>query len=195
MKTFSLRGGVRGVGGGRGISFLAHLRAASLVWLLGLAPALALVGCGYYSFTGATIPEQLDTIAVPLAENNTASPITSLDQNLTDLLIDRFVGQTRLSLEPNADAADALLRARIQRYTNQPTSVSGDERATRNRVSLTVAVTYVDQTTDEELLQRTFTGYTDYDPIEEGFTGEEQAARAALDIIADDIFTAATSNW
>ncbi|MGI9175429.1 MAG: LptE family protein [Rhodothermales bacterium] len=156
---------------------------------------LALAGCGYYSFTGATIPEQLNTIAVPLAENNATSPVATLDQDLTELLINRFVGQTRLSLEQNEPDADAVLNTSIQRYANEPTSVSGDERATRNRVTLAVAVDYIDQTTDEPLLQRTFTGFSEYDPIAEGLSGEEQAAQAALEIIADDIFTAATSNW
>ena len=156
---------------------------------------LFLAGCGYYSFTGATIPEQLDTIAVPLVANNAATPITTLDQNLTDLLIDRFVGQTRLRLEPAEAEADALLQATIQRYANEPTSVSGDERATRNRVTITVAVDYADQTQNQELLQRTFSGFSEYDPLTEGLAGEEEAARAALEIVADDIFTAATSNW
>ena len=202
MKTSDLGKGERGKGGkGEGrrnaeptpILPLSHSliprKAFSLVLVLAFA------GCGYYSFTGATIPEQLGTIAVPLVENNASSPITTLDQNLTDLLIDRFVGQTRLVLEPTETDADALLQARIQRYANEPTSVSGDERATRNRVTLTVAVDYTDQTQDEELLQRTFTGFSEYDPVTEGLSGEEEAARAALEIIADDIFTAATSNW
>ena len=171
------------------------LLSSFLSKLLGLTLALALTGCGYYSFTGATIPEQLNTIAVPLAENNAVSPVATLDQDLTELLINRFVGQTRLSLEQTEPEADAVLNTSIQRYTNEPTSVSGDERATRNRVTLTVAVEYLDQTADEPLLQRTFTGFSEYDPIAEGLSGEEQAAQAALENIADDIFTAATSNW
>ena len=182
--------GERGLGA-MPLCFGPRPRTLILSYLL----ALFLAGCGYYSFTGATIPEQLDTIAVPLVANNAATPITTLDQNLTDLLIDRFVGQTRLRLEPAEAEADALLQATIQRYANEPTSVSGDERATRNRVTITVAVDYADQTQNQELLQRTFSGFSEYDPLTEGLAGEEEAARAALEIVADDIFTAATSNW
>ncbi len=164
-------------------------------WLpVGLALGL-LAGCGYYSFTGAAIPSHLNTIAIPLAEDNSLSTVTGLDETLTQFLVERFVNQTRLSLEPGEADADAVLQARIQRYQNAPTSVSGDEVATRNRVTLTVAVVYTDQVNDAVLLERTFTGFGEYDPVAEGLDGERVAAVTALEDIADDIFTAATSNW
>ncbi len=152
-------------------------------------------GCGYYSFTGATIPSNLNTIAIPLVEDRSLSPLTTLDERLTEALINRFVRQTRLSLQTNEDEADAVLTVSIDRYQNAPTAVTGDERATRNRVTLTVSVRYFDRTQDRELLRRSFSSFEDYDPLAGGLEAEEQAAEAALENIADDIFTAATSNW
>ena len=150
-------------------------------------------GCGIYSFSGATIPEHVGTIAIPQVEDNSLSTIIALDERLTHLLIDRFVRQTRLSLEPRDDEADALLQVEITRYVNAPTSVSSDERATRNRVTVTVSVTYSDQVENRPFLTRTFSGFEEYDPFDT--TAEEAAAVASLEKIADDIFTAATSNW
>lgn len=152
-------------------------------------------GCAYYSFSGATIPSQLNTIAIPLAVDNTISPVNTLDQDLTSLLTDRFVGQTRLQLQTNEQQADALLTARIQSYDNAPTAVSGDERAARNRVTIRVAITYLDQVNDEELLSQTFSSFGEYDPAAGGLGAERDAAQTALENIADDVFTAATSNW
>ena len=163
------------------------------VWLFALT--LFLSACGYYSFTGATIPSNLNTIAIPLVQDNSLSPLTALDEEMTQRLINRFVQQTRLSLETTEEEADAVLTATLDRYTNVPTSVTGEERAQRNRVTITVSVRYVDQVEDEELLERTFSGFEDYDPVVDGLDGERTAALAALDNIADDIFTAATSNW
>ncbi|MDG1755469.1 MAG: LptE family protein [Rhodothermales bacterium] len=154
---------------------------------------LLISGCGYYSFTGATIPEHLGSIAIPLVEDNSISTVSAMDEEMTQLLIDRFVRQTRLSLEPNELAADALLSLIITRYDNVPTSVSGNEQATRNRVSITVSVQYQDQVEDAELLNRTFSAFEEYDPFDPD--QEESAAFAALIKIAEDIFTAATSNW
>lgn len=150
-------------------------------------------GCAYYSFTGASIPEHLSTVAVPLVDDNTVSTVTGMDDELTRLLVDRFVRQTRLSLETNESGADALLEVDITRYVNQPTSVSGQEQATRNRVTVTARVTYTDQVNDVELVSRTFSAFEEYDPFDP--SQEEIAAFAALEKIADDVFTAATSNW
>ncbi len=152
-------------------------------------------GCGYYSFTGATIPAQYQTIAIPLVEDQSLSPLPTLDDEMTERLIDRFVRQTRLSLETVEDEADLILSARIERYTNAPTAVSGDERAQQNRVTVAVNARYIDRSTEEALVERTFTSFEQYDPLVDGPGGEEAAALAALDNIADDIFTAATSNW
>ncbi len=153
--------------------------------------------CSYYSFTGATIPSHLSTIAIPLVEDNSISTLTTLDDAMTALLVDRFVGQTRLSLQPDESQADVLLRARIDRYGNQPASVGGQERATLNRVTISVTTDYLDRTKDEVIFSRSFSSFEEYDPTdpERGLAGEEDAARAVLEKIADDIFTAATSNW
>lgn len=163
-------------------------RLLSALFVLLLVP-----GCAWYSFTGASIPEHLNTVAIPLVEDNTVSTVTGLDDEMTRLLVDRFVRQTRLNLETDEQAADALLRVVINRYTNQPTSVSGQEQATRNRVTVAVQVTYVDQTTGTDLVSRSFSAFEEYDPFDP--SQEETAAFAALEKIADDVFTAATSNW
>ena len=103
--------------------------------------AFFLAGCGYYSFSGASIPPELNTIAIPLAELEAATPLPTLPDELTRLLTDRFVRQTRLRLEPDEASADAVLQARITGYRNEPTAV-GDDRAQRTRVTIDVQVRY-----------------------------------------------------
>jgi hypothetical protein len=197
MKTFSLR--MREAGKRRARGGFSHTSLVSLSPSLFLFSLLVLTitapGCAYYSFSGATIPSQLNTVAIPLAIDNTISPINSLDQDLTDLLTDRFVGQTRLRLQTSEQQADAVLNTRIQSYQNEPVSVSGDERASRNRVTIRVAVTYMDQVEDQEMLDQTFSSFGEYDPAQSGLGGERTAAQEALENIAEDVFTAATSNW
>ena len=157
--------------------------------------AVLVSGCAYYSFTGASIPSRLNTIAIPLAEDNSSSPLSALDQNLTDLLVERFARQTRLSFTSTESDADAVLEATIERYTNQPTSVTGEERATLNRVTFTVQFRYYDQVEEQVLMQDTFSSSEEYDPATEGLEGQRRAALAALENVADDAFTQATSNW
>ena len=158
---------------------------------------LALNGCWFYSFTGASIPSHLSTIAIPLAVDNSTNTLTALDEQLTTRLVRRFVEQTRLSLQRDEQVADATLSARIDRYTNLPASVTGEERAALNRVTISVSIDYFDRVRDEPIIQRTFSNFEEYDPAdpERGLDGELDAALAVLDKIADDVFTEATSNW
>lgn len=172
----------------------ARLRGHILRGLIFTLIASLSAGCAYYSFTGASIPQRLSTIAIPLAVDNSVSPINTLDQDLTEQLVSRFVDQTRLSLETNDSDADATLTARIESYENRPASVGADERATLNRITIRVAVVYYDQVEDQELLSRTFSSFEEYEPSE-GVSGERIAAQAAIENISEDIFTAATSNW
>ena len=155
---------------------------------------LVLQSCSYYSFSGVSIPSHLSTIAIPLAEDESAGPLTLLDESLTEFMVERFVRQTRLTLVENESEADLLLTARITRYGNAPTSVTGQERAEYNRVSISVAARYINQV-DDDALERTFSDFDDYEALEGGLEAEEAAALVALENIADDLFTAATSNW
>ncbi len=154
-----------------------------------------LSGCAYYGFTGASIPSHLETIAIPIAEDNSSSPIPTLGRDLTTVLTDQFVERTSLSLDNNETNADAVLRTRITRYTNEPTGVSGGERATVNSVSIRIQVRYYDQVKDSALVDQSFTGSAEYDPNEAGLNGEQQAAQLALERAGEDIFTGATSDW
>jgi len=172
---------------GPGVERLALL-AAVLVGSL-------LSGCAYYSFTGASIPSHLETIAVPIAQDNSTSPINTLGNDLTGELTNRFVDRTSLSLTTNDSEADALLEATVQQYTNRPTGVSGNEQATTNQVTIRVEVRYMDQKKNEEILNRTFSGVSEYNPAEAGLSGRRQASQNAIENVADDIFTTATSDW
>ncbi len=153
-----------------------------------------LSGCAYYSFTGAVIPEHIRTIAIPLFEDRSQSTLSDLDQELTSLLIDRFVYQTRLSLASSPEDADVVLEGALERYLNQPAAVSGQEQATLNRVTITVFARYYDRIKQKEYFARSFTSFGEYDPVD-GLDGEIAAARQALENIATDIFNAATSDW
>lgn len=158
--------------------------------------ALVATGCGSYSFTGTTLPPHVETIAIPVFEDQSRSGIPNLSDSITELMIDRFVNQTRLRLAANEIDAHTVLAGAVIRYRNQPAAVSAGEQATVNRVNITVRASYLDRTNGAAMVpERTFTAFGEYDPVEDGVEGENDAAVEALTQIADDLFTAATSNW
>ena len=113
---------------------------------------------------------------------------------MTDALIDRFVDRSRLALEPDEGEADAVVRATIERYSIAPVAVTDQNVAALNRVTLSVRVVVEDRVDSAELLSRSFSATEDFAPAD-GLQGEADASATALDQIARDAFTAATSDW
>ncbi|MEM1054632.1 MAG: LPS assembly lipoprotein LptE [Bacteroidota bacterium] len=155
---------------------------------------LMVVAGGCYTFSGASLPAALSTVAIPPVESRASGAPPDLDQRLADALVERFADRTRLDLESDEDEADLVIRATVERYSVAPAAVTGDEVAALNRVTLGVRVVAMDRMEDVELLSRTFTATADFAP-DEGLAGESDAANRALEQVAQDAFTAATSDW
>lgn len=169
-----------------------------LIAFVGTAAVAALPGCGYYSFSGASVPEGVSTVAIPPVENGAALPITTLPADLTRLLVERFTQRSRLRLDDNAETADAVLEARIEAYRTEPTSVTVGDLAARNRLTIGLRVTFRRTNAPEgtaPLVDRSFSAFADYDPGVLPAEREAEAARSVIQSLADDVFTAATSNW
>jgi hypothetical protein len=161
-----------------------------------LALLFGLTGCAYYGFSGATIPQEQQTITIVPVENATTSPLRDLEGTLTDLLNERFVERTRLQRQTNANDADVVLSGRLIGYSEAPTAVSGEERATQNEVTIRAQVQYRATENDSLLLDDTYTQSETY--VLSGGDGAQSAAAAAqvaLENIADAVFADATSNW
>jgi CRISPR/Cas system endoribonuclease Cas6 (RAMP superfamily) len=154
-----------------------------------------LTGCTYYGFSGATIPQEHQTITIVPVENATTSTIQDPEGRLTDLLNERFVERTRLRLETNANEADVVLSGRLIEYREAPTSVSGDERATQNEVTIRAEVQYRATENDSLLLDDVYTQSDTYALSGEGAQSAGAAAQVVLENIADAVFADATSNW
>ena len=151
-------------------------------------------GCTYYSFSGASISESLRTIAISGFEDQSNSGQPALGEVLTQELINKFTRQTRLRLSQDEYAADVVLRGQIRTYSNLPTAVSGTEQVTKHRVTIEITATYINQQEQKEVFQRSFSQSAEYDPNSTG-KSEYDTAKEALEKIANDVFTAATSDW
>ncbi|MDX1672054.1 MAG: LptE family protein [Balneolaceae bacterium] len=159
-----------------------------------LLPML-LGGCFRYSFTGASLPEGVNTIFIPFFANQSQSGIGDLSDKLNQALVNRFINQSRLALANNRGNADAILEGTIVRYTNRPFSVTGEEIADQNQVSITVRATYQLAGEEQTEWNKQFTGTSTYDPNENPIDGEVNAAEEALEQIANNMFNDAVSGW
>lgn len=166
-----------------------------ILGILLLLTSLTMTGCFSYSFTGTSIPEGVNSIYIPFFADQSTSGIGDLSDQLNQVLIERFVNQTKLRLANSRSDADAVLEGQIVNYRNQPFSVTGEEEASRNEVTITVRATYQYTEEDQPEWNQQFSGKATYDPNEDPIEGEENAASEALRQVVNNMFNDAVSDW
>lgn len=152
-------------------------------------------GCITYSFTGTSIPADVNNIYIPFFPDRSQSGLGDLSDRLNRALINRFVNQSRLSLSNDETNADAFVEGAIQGYINRPFSIAGDQQANFNEVQITVRASFQYARDDEPLWTKSFTGSATYDVIANPVDGEIEAATTALQQISNNMFNDAVSSW
>lgn len=153
-----------------------------------------LAGC--YSFSQGSLPSHIKTIAIPVFGDESSSGIGQLREELTTKIVDHVLSQSALIIEQDRRQANSVLEAVIKSYSDQPSQVSSStERATQNRISITIRVTYRDLVTKKTLFTQSFTGISDY-PIGD-FPAQQESIQEAIEQVSDDILNRllAGSGW
>ncbi|MFP8487765.1 LPS assembly lipoprotein LptE [Gracilimonas sp. Q87] len=169
---------------------LTKLKAVMLILI-----SFSFAGCVTYSFTGASIPSDVNTIYIPFFPDQSNSGLGDLGDQLNQVLIDRFVNQSSLQLANNEADADAVLDGSITSYSNRPFSIGGDEQTGQNQVSISVRASFKYASKEEPEWNKSFNGRATYDPAQNPIDGERAAAIEALEQVANNMFNDAVSNW
>ncbi len=155
--------------------------------------AVFAAGCGVYSFTGASIPPQAETISVAHFPNDASLVQPTLSQRFTDELQDMFMRQTNLTLIEGI--GDLHFEGAITEYRTEPIAIGDDDRARMNRLTITVRVAFLNEYDQEAEFERSFSRYYDYDSNESLAQVENQAIDQITEELAEDIFNQALVNW
>lgn len=164
--------------------------SAILFTLFALA---GLMGCGVYSFTGASIPPGANTVSITYFTNNAPLVEPTLSQSLTDALRDRFAQQTSLSLV--TENGDLQLEGIITDYSTRPVAIQGNETAALNRLTIQVKVRYTNTIEPDKDFETTFTRYEDYPSNQDINQVKDGLIPTINDALVDDIFNKAVVNW
>jgi len=146
-------------------------------------------GCGYYSFSGASLPG-IEKVYVPVFGNSTTE--FGIEQDLTDAIVDAVNKNNQLSYS-ESNSADAILDGRITAFSDGLMTFTGDEQVTEYSVRITVQVKFVDIKNQKTILEDVFTATYSYDSSD--FTKRQGAIDQALKKIAEDIINSAFSGW
>jgi Lipopolysaccharide-assembly len=171
---------------------LQELKTFLFILLFGTS-AVINFGCSSYSFTGASVPAHLKTIAIPIAEDKSPAAIPGLRESLTDNLITKFITDNSLQVTERS-TANATLECVITSVTDAPAIVSAGEEITSRRVTINVKVIYKDLVQKKTIFENNFTNHGDYVPGEET-NKREDAIAIAVEKLSEDILLAVVSGW
>ena len=155
--------------------------------------SISFTSCGIYSFTGASIPTDAKKISVNYFNNKAAIVQPSLSQIFTEKLKDMFLEQTNLSISENE--GDLIFSGFISKYQIRPIAIKANETADKNRLTISVKVTYNNSLDSENNFEQTFSRYRDYDSTQNISDVENTLIEAITNELAEDVFNKAFVNW
>ncbi|MBO5188581.1 MAG: LptE family protein [Alistipes sp.] len=164
--------------------------------IAGVAALMLLTGCGVaikYSLSGASIPPDAKTFSVAYFPNNATMVSPILSATLTDALVDIFSRRTRL--QQVEEGGDFAFEGEITNYTSVTASVSSDDYALLNRLTITVNVRFTNAIDETMSFTKSFSAYEDYDSTQLLTEVEGTLIPEIVDKLVTDIFMASASNW
>jgi hypothetical protein len=173
---------------------LVKSRVSLFVFLLLISAMMVnFTACCTYSFTGASVPDHLQTVAIPIAVDRSGAGIPGLRELLTQELISQFIDDNSLQVTDRTKA-NAIVECTIVSYTDAPSIVAAGENVEQRRVTVTVQVLYKDLVKRVNVFEKNFSNYGDYEP---GTTENERiaASEIAVNKISEDIVLAVVSGW
>lgn len=154
---------------------------------------VSMQGCGFYSFTGASIPAEAKTVSVQYFPNQAQIVQPLLSNELTTSLRDALMNQTSLAMvEANGDLE---FEGEIVSYTTAPTAITSDQVAALNRLTIVVNVRFVNNIDESKNFEQRFTQYEDYDSSTDLSSIEETLISTIVGNLVDQIFNKALVNW
>ncbi len=172
-----------------------NIRRIATYTVAAIAVMASFYGCKVtYSLSGAVIPAAATTVSIAYFPNNAPLVAPTLSSTLTEALQDKFSRQTKLDIV--RDNGDLAFEGEIINYTTAPAAISGSEEATENRLTITVKVSFTNiHEPQYSFPPRTFSAFLNYPTSQMLQEAEGTLIPEIVEMLVDDIFNAAVSNW
>ena len=151
------------------------------------------IGCGIYSFNGASISKETKSITVEYFKNSALTKQPTLSQVLTEKLKDYFTEQTNLII--SNQNGDLFFKGDIIKYDVQPIAIQSNETAGQNRLTISVKIDFLNKQNEELNFKQTFSRYKDYESSQNLSEIEDILITEITNELIEDIFNKAVVNW
>ena len=149
--------------------------------------------CGFYTFSGASISAEIKNIKIGYFINEAENFKVNLDRDITQKLTDFIIEQTDLSV--NNNNYEIEINGKIISYDISPISISSNDFANQNRLSISVNVDFKNYINEKENYNQNFTRYVDYKSDQNLEEIESELTDQILEEICIDIFNKTFVNW
>lgn len=164
-------------------------RTAALLCIL----ALALTSCGIYSFSGTSIQPDVKTVTINYFDYKALRMNPTLSNDITEALRTEFRKMTRLE-QVDMDG-DIEITGEVTGYDVSAAAVTADEVAAKNRLTVSVKITFTNRLYPEEDFDKSFSQYEEYDSTNSLDAVESSLCADIIKKLVDDIFNASVANW
>ncbi|MBQ1697967.1 MAG: LptE family protein [Bacteroidales bacterium] len=162
-----------------------------------IAAAMAIMAaltsaCGIYTFTGASYGTA-KTVSIDYFQNRSTYVNSTLSSKITEDLKDRFMSQTPLALVK--EGGDLHFEGTITGYTISTAAIKAGETAASNRLTITLKVTFTNQTAPENDFDKSYSRYADYEVSQSFASVESTLVDEIVEQLIDDLFNDSVVNW
>lgn len=150
--------------------------------------------CGIYSFTGTSIQSDVKTVTINYFEYLAPKVNPSLSNQLTEALQEKFIRLTKLELV-DIDG-DLEIVGAVTGYDVKASSITANEQAAQNRLTVNVKISFVNRKYPEESFDdKSFSAYQDFDATQSLDAVEATLCEDIVEQLCEDIFNATVAQW
>jgi len=162
--------------------------------LLILASAcMSISGSGCYSFTGASVPTHLKTVAIPLVDDQSNFGEAGIREQFTTALTNLFISDNSLEVADRTHA-DAILEGAVVSITDAASVVGQGEQVSKRRITMSAKFAFQDMKLRKKVWEKTFSNWGDYDSGG-GLSQRQAGLEEAIRKLTEDILLETVSGW
>ncbi len=147
------------------------------------------------SFIDGSMPEEWETFYVQTLSNNSSNTPLNYPVDLSELIKDGIMNNTRLQLNNDADGAEVFIEGSITNYTITPVAMQEGDNASKNRLTVSTQFNFIITKPNESEMSLTSTKFVDYDSNTDLGTVENTLLAEVSEQIVQDVINKLLSNW
>lgn len=169
-------------------------------WLKGIYVMILLMGLSGcagcpYSFTGASVPPHINTIAIPMFDDRSGFGDPRLREIITAEVTQRFESDGNLRIAER-NTADSILEGVITRVSDDISVVEGRaDRASVRRVTISIQIVWQDVIERKILFETSVSNWGEYDVGAGGPAQRQEGMNEAISKLSEDILLATIARW